>query len=211
MPQRSIDELIEGFRAFRREYYEANRPLFEALATRGQSPKVMVIGCADSRADPLMITRAGPGDIFVVRNVANLIPPYGPDQHYHGTSAALEFAVRSLEVAHIVVMGHAQCGGVRALLDTATPAEGRDDFIGRWMSIAEPARHRALAAPGTDEDRHRFCEQETVKVSLDNLRTFPWIAERVAAGQLRLHGWYYDLSRGSLMRLDTTTQAFSDI
>lgn len=211
MPPQTIERLIEGFRAFRETYYADNRALFDALAQKGQSPKVMVIGCADSRVDPLLITGAGPGDLFVVRNVANLVPPYAPDGHYHGTSAALEFAVRTLEVEHIVVLGHAQCGGVGALLEGSPMAGRGDDFIAAWMSIAEPARRRALSLPLPEDGRRRACELETIKVSLDNLMTFPWIRERVADNRLTLHGWYFDLARGSLLRLDRATHSFQDV
>ena len=211
MPQQTIERLIEGFRAFRATYYAENRALFDALAREGQSPKVMIVGCADSRIDPLLITGAGPGDLFILRNVANLVPPYAPDGHYHGTSAALEFAVRTLEVEHIVVLGHAQCGGVAALLEGSPMAGHGDDFIAAWMSIAEPARRRALALTGSAEERRQGCEFETIKVSLDNLMTFPWIAARVADGRLALHGWYFDLPRGSLLRLDPATRGFRDV
>jgi len=211
MSQQTIERLIAGFRAFRATYYVENRALFDALARQGQSPKVMIVGCADSRIDPLLITGAEPGDLFILRNVANLVPPYSPDGHYHGTSAALEFAVRTLEVEHIVVFGHAQCGGVMALLDGSPMAGRGDDFIAAWMSIAEPARQRALALPGSADDRRRACEFETIKVSLGNLMTFPWIRERVAGGRLALHGWYFDLAHGSLRRLDPATQEFRDV
>lgn len=210
MPLRTIQGLIDGFRAFRETVYPRNRALFDALAHRGQAPKVMMIGCANSRVDPLLITGAGPGDVFVVRNVANLVPPYNPDGRYHGTSAALEFAVRVLGVEHIIVLGHAGCGGVQALLDGSPLAGRSDDFVGAWMTIAEPARVRAVERAPTGAERQRACEHETVKVSLANLRTFPWIAERLAAGTLTLHGWYFDLDGARLMRLDESG-AFADV
>lgn len=209
MPVRTLERLIDGFRVFRETYYEINKPLFDALAREGQAPKVMVIGCADSRVDPLLILGAGPGDVFVVRNVANLVPPYAPDGRYHGTSAALEFAVRVLGVEHIVVLGHAQCGGVRALIEGSPMAGRGDDFVGAWMSIAGAARGAVAALP--PERRQRAGEHETVKVSLRNLMTFPWIAERVAENTLVLHGWYFDLETGRLMRLDPATQSFRHV
>jgi carbonic anhydrase len=211
MQSTTIDQLIEGFRAFRQTYYTENRALFDALAERGQSPKVMVIGCADSRVDPLLITGAGPGDLFVVRNVANLVPPYAPDSQYHGTSAAIEFAVRGLEVEHVVVLGHAQCGGVRALMEGSALVDREDDFVGAWMSIAEPARRRALAESIAEEDRLQVCEFETVRISLANLMTFPWIRRRVEEKRLGLHGWYFDLNRGRLLHLDQAAGEFRDI
>jgi carbonic anhydrase len=146
-----------------------------------------------------MIFDAGPGELFVVRNVANLVPPFAPDKAYHGTSAALEFAVRILEVPDILVMGHAMCGGVRALLEGA-PA-GASDFIAPWIGLAAAARDRALVR--TDIlDRQLCCEQETIRLSLENLLTFPWIASRLAAGTLRLHGAHFDIRAGELSVLD---------
>lgn len=197
-----MDRLIEGFRRFRSTSWPEHRALFHALADRGQSPPVMIIACADSRVDPQLIFSAAPGEIFTVRNVANLVPPYAPDSDYHGTSAALEFAVRGLEVAHIVVLGHADCGGVRALLRGPDPTTG-SDFIDAWMKIAAPARERALVAAAHEpQEAQRLCEYETVKVSLANLATFPWIRERAAAGKLQLHGCFFGIQSGALLRLN---------
>jgi len=196
-----MDRLLNGYRRFRQDHWPGHRRRFEILAQVGQHPRAMIISCADSRADPSMIFDAHPGELFVVRNVANLVPPYAPDSGYHGTSAALEFAVRVLKVPDIVVMGHAMCGGVRALLDGA-PAEAAD-FIERWVQIAAPAKDRALARAG-DQDPQLYCEQETILLSLENLMTFPWIAERVAHGKLRLQGAHFDIRSGvlSLLRPD---------
>lgn len=196
-----MDRLVAGFRRFRQTYYRENRETFDALAANGQAPRAMVIACSDSRVDPQLIFSAAPGEIFVVRNVANLVPPYGPSADYHhGTSAALEFAVRTLKVEDLVVVGHSSCGGVGALLRQAPRPD--KDFISTWMRIAEPARERALAASGDrPEDLQRVCEHETVKVSLTNLMTFPWIRERVDGGALTLHGLYFDIEKGDLMRL----------
>ena len=154
----------------------------------------MVIACSDSRVDPTMIFGVGPGELFVVRNVANLVPQYAPDAAYHGTSAALEFGVNVLEVPDLIVLGHGMCGGIRALLD---PSLAPPDFVAPWMSIARAARDRVLACTPV-EDAQTACEHEAVKLSLDNLRTFPWIAEREAAGRLRLHGASFDIRFGVL-------------
>ena len=192
-----MERLIEGYRRFRETYWSQNKDVFEALAA-GQSPRAMVITCADSRVDPQMIFDAKPGEIFCVRNVANLVPPYAPDSDHHGTSAALEFAVRSLKVEHIIVLGHARCGGIRALLQGGE----QGDFIGRWMEIAAVARERALAAAVTaSETVQHLCEHESIRITLDNIMTFPWVAERVHAGELQLHGWHFDFERGELDRL----------
>jgi carbonic anhydrase len=189
-----MDELIEGYRRFRTTAWPGQRALFERLAEDGQRPLAMVIACTDSRVDPGMIFDAGPGEIFVVRNVANLVPPCVPDGSYHGTSAALEFGVLRLGVSHLIVLGHGPCGGIRALLEGAPAPPG--DFIGPWMSIAEQARRRVLAcAPA---ERQLAAEQEGVRLSLENLRTFPWIVERVADGRLRLHGAHFDIRTGVL-------------
>lgn len=206
-----MDSLIEGFRRFRDRFFEEHKRLFESLAQKGQTPKVLLIGCCDSRVDPAIIFDAQPGEMFVVRNVANLVPPYAPDGVHHGTSAAVEFAVRGLEVEHIVVLGHARCGGVRALIES----QGNDtstDFIQGWMHIARSARDRALAltlSAGQPIDAaRRMCEQETVAISLGNLMTFPWVRERVEQGRLMLHGWFFDLESGELFRLDPISNTF---
>jgi carbonic anhydrase len=212
MPSSTVERLVEGFKRFRHSYYLKNRALFQAMARRGQSPKVMVIACCDARVDPMLITGAGPGEIFIVRNVANLVPPYAPDARYHGTSAALEFAVKMLGVEHIVVLGHAACGGVRALLDEDGTAAMGSDFVADWMSIAARARTAANACShGSPEDRQRFGEMENIKVSLENLATFPWIAERVTGGTLSIHGWYFDIFSGHLMELDAATGGFRNL
>ena len=145
-----------------------------------------------------MVFDAAPGELFVIRNIANLVPPYGPDDQPHGVSSAIEYAVRVLRVRDIVVMGHAMCGGIKALLD-GTPPE-LSDFVGPWVRIAEPARQRAMLAP--PEHRHDFCEHESVRLSLANLMTFPWIKSAVEAGSLQLHGCFFDIRSGIFEHLD---------
>ena len=195
-----MDSLIEGYRRFRATGWQEHRRLFKELAARGQSPRAMVITCADSRLDPQLIFGTAPGEVFVVRNVAALVPPYEPDSAYHGTSAAVEFAVRVLKVEHIIVMGHAQCGGIGALLRGA--GEGGADFVAHWMDIATKARDRALTMTEGDAERAQtLCEHEAVKVSLEHLMTFPWVRERVESGGLALHGWYFGIESGELLRL----------
>jgi carbonic anhydrase len=192
-----MDKLIAGYRRFRAEQWPERRAMFEHLADRGQSPRAMVIACSDSRVDPTMIFNAEPGELFILRNVANLVPPYEPDTAFHATSAALEFAVRVLEVADLIVMGHAMCGGIKVLLDGAVGNAG--DFLVPWMRIVEPARVRALAR--SPADPQTACEQEAIKLSLEHLLTFPWIADRVAAGTLALRGMSFDIRSGVLMML----------
>lgn len=192
-----MDELIEGYRRFRAAQWPRERERFETLTDQGQSPKAMVIACSDSRVDPQMILGARPGEVFVVRNVANLVPPYEQDAAYHGTSAALEFGVRVLQIEHLIVLGHGMCGGVKALLEGAP--EEASDFVAHWIEIAAPAR--AATRDVEPSERQRACEHETVRLSLANLMTFPWIAERVADGRLKLHGGYFDIRHGVLFLL----------
>jgi carbonic anhydrase len=194
-----MDQLLNGYRRFRRDRWPERRRTYEILADTGQRPRALVLSCADSRVDPAAIFDAGPGELFVVRNVANLVPPYAPDGAWHGTSAAVEFAIRILEVPDILVMGHGLCGGVRALLEDA-PGEATaeaSDFIAPWIALAVPAKARALARAGTG-DLQLSCELETIKLSLENLSTFPWIASRIAAGTLRMSGAHFDVRSGEL-------------
>jgi carbonic anhydrase len=189
--------LIEGYHRFRSQQWPERRAMFERLAHTGQSPRTMIIACSDSRVDPTMIFSAEPGELFILRNVANLVPPYKPDRAFHATSAALEFAVRVLEVTDLIVMGHAMCGGIQVLLRGAPDPAG--DFLVPWMRIAERAKRRALERAG--DDPQSACEEESVKLSLENLLTFPWIAERVAARQLMLTGTIFDIRSGVLAML----------
>jgi carbonic anhydrase len=192
-----MKDLIAGYRRFRAETWREERSRFEELARLGQSPRALVIACSDSRTDPQMVFNAAPGELFVVRNVANLVPPYGPDDQPHGVSSAIEFAVRVLRVRDIVVLGHAMCGGIKALLEGA-PADV-SDFIPQWVRIAEPARARAMLKP--IGERHDFCEHESVRLSLANLMTFPWIETAVRSGSLTLHGCFFGIRSGVLERL----------
>jgi carbonic anhydrase len=194
-----MDDLIAGYRRFRAAGWPERRQIFENLAETGQRPNALVVACVDSRVDPGVIFDTAPGQLLTVRNVANLVPPYAPDVAYHGTSAALEFGVCVLEVAHLVVLGHGQCGGVGALLQGAPTIAS--DFVAQWMSIAESARITAMRCESV-EARQQLCECEVVKVSLANLMTFPWIAERVATGKLKLHGAWFAIRTGELMLLD---------
>ena len=190
----TINRLIEGFRSFRSSYYDEQPDFYQDLVDNGQKPDVMVIACSDSRVNPSIIAKARPGELFIVRNVANLVPPYQPDSHYHGTSAAIEFAIRDLKVQHVIVLGHSHCGGIQCLCDGHVGGESRE-FIEDWVSIVQEARDDSLE--GTAQYRH--VEREAVRISLRNLMTFPWLAERVAKGELTLHGWLFDLSAGNLL------------
>ena len=208
-----IEKLIEGFRRFRNNNYTQNHALFERLAKQGQSPKTIVVGCCDSRVDPAIVTDCDPGDLFIIRNVANLVPPYETSGTYHGTSAALEFGVRHLQVENIIVLGPCQCGGIRALMSQTPGVESRDGFISSWMKVASHARNRVLSRKHEEslEKQSRACEQEAILVSLDNLLTFPWILERVAQKKLALHGWYFDMEEGDLLRYDPDSNRFEPL
>jgi carbonic anhydrase len=207
---KTIEDLVAGFRRFQSAYYGERRELVERLVRQGQAPKVMVVACCDSRVDPAIVTDCDPGDLFVVRNVANLVPPFEEGGGYHGTSAALEFAVRCLHVEHVIVMGHARCGGIRALLGDIRFEDSAGQFIAPWMSIAEQARREALVthAHGDAEARAVACEQAAVRISLENLSSFPFVRAAVAAGRLRLHGWYFDLGRGELLGCERESGRF---
>ena len=208
-----LNALIEGYRRFRASGWSAERDRWSQLA-EGQSPKVMVIACSDSRVDPAQIFDAGPGEIFVVRNVANLVPPFETTAGRHGVSAALEFAVTQLAVEEVVVMGHGFCGGCAAALtgqfDDAPHGEGH--FIADWIEMLEPAREKVRSRHGSGAfDRSAFHEMEleSVRVSIANLRTFPFVREREEAGQLKLRGAYFAISDGVLHLLDEAAATFA--
>lgn len=196
---KEIERFITGFRAFQQDYFGPDSSHYQTLR-QGQNPKTMIIGCSDSRVDPAILTNCEPGDIFTVRNVANLVPPYEENTGYHGVSAALEFAVCALEVDHIIVLGHSQCGGIQALMTGDCGCQG-SGFVARWMSIATPVRQRILAElPGKEiKLQQRAAEQAAILLSLENLHSFPFVAEQLAAGTLALHGWYFDLAIGELL------------
>lgn len=212
-PSEPIRQLLAGIKAFRAQYYERRPDSMRQLVTEGQHPEVLVIGCSDSRVDPALLTMAEPGELFVVRNVANLVPPYQPDGAYHGTSAAIEYAVRALKVSEIIVLGHAQCGGIRALMERPARADGEPDYLNRWMDIAEPARQRVLSdMPAASLAEHRrACEQASILISLRNLEALPCVQRRLQAGDLTLHGWYFDLVAGALLAYSARADAFLPI
>lgn len=202
----SIESLLDRFRAFHTNHFERRSGSYARLAREAQHPTAAILTCADSRIDPAHLLGAGPGDLFTIRNVANIVPPYEPDEQRDGTSAALEFAVRDLQVGHVIVLGHAGCGGIRAALDALDGHPPERDFILPWIElVAEPCRS-ALAQHGSVD--HACCaaaERRSVAQSLRNLKTFPWIEEAVDAGTLELHGWWFDLFGGRLQAIDPET------
>lgn len=190
--------------------YPREKDRYRELAAKGQSPSILIIACCDSRAAPETIFNAGPGELFVLRNVANLVPTFQPDAGQHGTSAAIEFAVNSLAVSDIVVMGHGRCGGIRAALDPQGAPLAQGDFIGKWMSMLSPvteavARYTTL----TDNERQTMLERLSIRNSIQNLRTFPYVQSLEIEGKLALHGAWFDISTGELWIMDDKTGDFA--
>lgn len=203
------DRLLAGYAAFRSGRYGEEHARYQALAQGGQTPSTMIIGCCDSRAAPETIFDAGPGELFVVRNVANLVPPYEPDGEYHGTSAALEFALKMLKVRHIVLMGHGRCGGIQAALARSEDVE-LGVFIGKWVSLLGPAADTLSGASlMTDAERQTALERISIRYSLANLRTFPFVAEAESRGDVSLHGAWFDIGTGELWAMDPATGDFA--
>jgi len=192
-----ITKLTQGYRRFREDRWPSKRAEYAQLAEKGQKPHTLIVACSDSRADPALIFDTAPGELFVVRNVANLVPPYEPDGKLHGVSAALEFGVKVLGVKQIVVMGHAGCGGVNAMINGAP--DSCPDFILPWVQQGVPTVQRVCESYPADQVE-RVAEEAIVKLSLENLRTFPWIAEREAAGELKLVGLHFGIADGVLTR-----------
>lgn len=199
----AIEKLLKGYAQYLDGYYRENQDYLVELGQQGQSPKIAVIACCDSRVDPAVITNSAPGELFVIRNVANLVPPCEGQKtgSWHGTSAAIQYAVCNLAVEHLIVLGHANCGGIRSLLEQSDLGSEGDGFIGAWMSIVKQAQRQVLddAALATLDEQARACEKQAVTISLSNLMTFPWIKDRVDAGSLSLHGWHYNLVSGQLL------------
>ncbi len=205
-----FDALIEGYRRFRETDWVPQRRRWERLA-QGQSPAVMIISCCDSRVDPSMIFDCGPGEVFVLRNVANLVPPFAEGRGRLAASAAIEFAVMELKVSEIVVLGHGSCGGIRAALSGRDLGNPGSSFIDDWMSILDDAaaRVRARAEKDPSMDAHLALEHDAVRVSLENLRTFPFIRDAIAAGSLKLRGAFFAIAHGELHLLDEKTGQFA--
>lgn len=203
------DRLLEGYRNFMAGRYSGETARYRTLARDGQAPETMVIACCDSRSAPETIFDAGPGELFVVRNVANLVPPYAPDGEYHSTSAALEFAVQSLKVKDIVVMGHGRCGGIRAALDPSAQPLSPGDFIGKWMSLVEPATQAVQSnTMMTANERQTALERISIRFSIANLRTFPCVSILEGKGRLTLSGAWFDISTGELWVMNPGTGDF---
>ncbi len=186
--KKSLNNVLKGYQAFRKKYALGNKSIMRTLADHGQSPEVMVVACCDSRVDPALILQCNPGDLFVVRNVANIVPPYEKDEMRHGTSAALEFGICFLKVKHLIILGHSQCGGIQALLDEKTLHQ--DDFISNWVSVIDMphAKHHL-----TDD-----YAQLALKQSRKNCMTFPWLKQKVEQEALQIHLWFFDIKTGQI-------------
>jgi carbonic anhydrase len=204
------DHLLNGYRNFMSGRYVEQSARYRALAETGQKPKTLVIACCDSRAAPETIFDSGPGELFVVRNVANLVPPYEPDGQFHATSAALEFAVQSLKVSDIVVMGHGRCGGISAALNTDAEPLSPGDFIGKWMGMLKPVAEQIQNNDVlTAAERQRALERVSIRNSIANLRTFPCVRILEDKGRIQLHGAWFDISTGELWVMDAKTGDFT--
>jgi carbonic anhydrase len=219
----TLARLLSGIKGFQQRYYEKEPERMRDLVQLGQQPEVLLISCSDSRVDPALLTGAAPGDLFTVRNVANLVPPYRMDGKYDGARAAIEYAVRDLKVRHIVVLGHAHCGGIRALLGAVAGQKPPRDFIGDWVSIAMDAcchyvLNRLDGADGGGSlgeadlenlrEHQHLVERAAIRGSLANLATYPWLRERLDQGLLSLHGWWFDLETGDLWTTDAADASF---
>ncbi len=208
----AINNLIAGFQRFKDQYFGDDSRLYAGFKD-GQPAKTLMISCCDSRVDPAILTDCSPGDLFTIRNVANLVPPYEKDGNYHGTSAALEYATNILKVENIVVMGHASCGGIKALWEHEDEVDAGTEFIHPWVSIADEARAKIKAemTDASETDQLRACEHAAILVSLDNLLTFACVRQKIEAGELSIHGWYFDMHRGELLSFKPEDGMFSPV
>ncbi len=206
-----VEKFLQGFQSFRRDQFPACQAAYRRLFEQGQSPRAIVVSCVDSRVDPVTLTQADPGDLFIVRNVANLVPAFDHGGGLNAVGAALEYAVKSLKIPNIIVLGHAHCGGIGHAMTGMQGAD--DDFITSWMQIARPVVDEALQSQsGNSSDESRLeCELAGIKGSLSNLMTFPWIARPVEEQRLFLHGWHIDMAKGQLRVWDSDTGQFSGV
>jgi carbonic anhydrase len=184
----AFKKIIEGYKAFRQKYAHGDNSIMRSLAHRGQQPNIMMVSCCDSRVDPALILQCDPGDLFIVRNVANIVPPYEKDEAHHGTSAALEFGICYLQVKHLIILGHSECGGINALINNKDLHQ--NDFITRWVSL--------IKTEVTASSNSNYLAKHALKDSYQNCLTFPWIKERVEKQQLIIHLWFFDIKEGAV-------------
>ena len=213
--QVKMNELLKGYKQFRDKYFQnPDNTLYKDLVVNGQQPPIMVIGCSDSRVDLSYIFNCPPGTFFTVRNVANLVPPCNNDLKHHGTSAAIEHGVKTLKVKHIIVFGHSHCGGIRHLLTSKTPSPlSETSFISSWMDIAREAKNKVLEKHKDQPLDHqaKICEEQSIIISLNNLKTFKWVMDKVSLGMLTLHGWRLDLDTGIIQQYNPSSNQFEDL
>ncbi|WP_101758389.1 carbonic anhydrase [Oceanicoccus sp. KOV_DT_Chl] len=210
---KEIKALIDGFRNFKEEYIEDELGRYRQLAEYGPHSKILMIACCDSRADPAIITNSQAGDLMVIRNIANLVPPYDPNSNFQETQAALEFAVSYLAVEHVVVMGHSRCGGIRSLLTRLIDDADAMLPLEKWTAVAEPAAKHVLKnlAGANLDDQTCACSREALTASLANLRSYPWLLEREQKQKLQVHGWYFNLADGDLQAYDEVNKKFTSL
>ena len=204
----AVERLVAGHQSFRSRYYSHRPERMRELAAEGQHPEVMLIACVDSRVDPALVLDTEPGELFIVRNVANLVPPYGPDQGLHGTSAALEYGVRDLKVKNIIVLGHSGCGGIEALREAMAGGPQKREFMAHWMDIVADA---CACMQGAGVPSSSEVEREALQISLRNLNGFPWVAAGIEAGTLDVRGWWVDLQNGQLCEIEPETGVLRDV
>lgn len=211
--QTDIIALLKGHQKFRERHFNSKDSTFTELVRQGQRPKILMVACSDSRVDPALVMDCQPGDLFVIRNVANLVPPYEEDLSYHGTSAALEFGVCVLGIRHVILFGHTQCGGIQALLEHSHEKCGPKSFLVKWMELAKAAHDTTLSChPNIPLDEKAIlCGQYSLINSLKNLKTFPWVQERLNQNTLCLHAWNFDMSQGTLEAYDERHNGFKAI
>lgn len=198
---KSFEKIVQGYKRFRDKYAAHESSLMEDLAECGQRPEVMLVACCDSRVDPALLLQCHPGDLFSVRNIANIVPPYECDESHHGTSAALEFGLCYLKVKHLIIMGHSQCGGIDAFLNQG--ALHQDDFISRWTDLIEVKNRENLTSEA--------CAKSALQSSYKNCLTFPWIRQRLDKGELKIHLWFFDISTASLQTYDFMKREFTEL
>ena len=207
--------LKEGFKNFKNNYYKNNKSNLLKLVKNGQKPKFMIISCSDSRVDPAILFQASPGDIFAIRNVANLVPPYNPDKGHHGVSAAIEFGILDLKIKNIIILGHAHCGGITALKnkkikdDFETKNKERE-FIDSWINIASPIMNKIDFKNNSEPVQH-LIEKESIKNSLKNLKTFPWLLKLLDENKINIYGWWYDIENAELLSFDENKNTFVNL
>ncbi|WPX97767.1 carbonic anhydrase [Candidatus Fokinia crypta] len=210
--RKNIENLRDGYRTFRNTYLLEHKELFDKLYRQNQSPNVLVVSCSDSRVEPSIIMQCAPGEIFVIRNVANIVPPHEEDGKYHGTSAALEFGITALNIEHILILGHRKCGGIEKLMSTDF-CNNKNSFLEKWISIFEEVKEQVedKCISLSMEDKILLCEERGIVKSIQNLHTFPWIKKKVMEKRLFIHGWIFDIATGSMLEYKPDIDRFIEL